>query len=119
MAETINDRVKKVRLELGLSQAKFCKEIFLSPGHYAGIELNNREVNKRIIKLVTVIYNVREEYLTTGKEPMFSNAPDLKLQKMIGIFQELPDEYKDYILQQIEQLKKLRLKTELLAARKV
>ena len=43
---------------------------------------------------------------------MFSKAPDLKLQKMIGIFQELPDEYKDYVLQQIDQLKKLRSKTE-------
>ena len=112
MAETINDRIKKVRLELGLSQVKFCREIFLSSGHYAGIELNNREINQRIIKLVSVIYNVREEYLKTGKEPVFSKAPDLKLQKMIGIFQELPDEYKDYILQQIDQLKKLRLKTE-------
>ena len=112
MAETINDRIRKIRLELGLSQAKFCKEIFLSPGHYAGIELYNREVNKRIIRLVSVIYNVSEEYLKTGKEPMFSKVPDLKLQKMIGIFQELPDEYKDYVLQQIDQLKKLRSKTE-------
>ena len=112
MAETINDRIKKVRLELGLSQVKFCKEVFLSPGHYAGIELNNREVNNRVIKLVSVIYNVREEYLRTGKEPMFSKAPDLKLQKMIGVFQELPDEYKEYILQQIDELKKLRLRTE-------
>ena len=112
MAETINDRIKKVRLELGLPQVKFCREIFLSPGHYAGIELNNREVNRRIIKLVSVIYNVREEYLKTGKEPVFSKAPDLKLQKMIGIFQELPDEYKDYVLHQIDQLKKLRLRTE-------
>jgi transcriptional regulator with XRE-family HTH domain len=112
MAETINDRIKKIRQELGLSQVKFCKEIFLSPGHYAGIELNNREVNRRIIKLVSVIYNAREDYLKTGKEPMFSKMPDLKLQKMISIFQELPDEYKDYILQQIDQLKKLRLRAE-------
>ena len=111
MAESINDRIKRIRLELGLSQVKFCKEIFLSPGHYAGIELYNREVNNRIIKLVSVIYNVREEYLKTGKEPIFSKVPDLKLQRMINIFQEMPDEYKDYILQQISQLKKLRLKT--------
>ena len=111
MAETINDRIKKVRHELNLSQLKFSKEIFLTPGHYANLELNNRKVNRRIIKIVSVIYNVREEYLKTGTEPMFSKAPDLKLQRMVSIFQELPDEYKDYILQQIEQLKKLRQKT--------
>jgi transcriptional regulator with XRE-family HTH domain len=112
MAESINDRIKKVRLKLGLSQTRFCREIYLTSGHYAGLELNYREANQRIVKLVSVIYNVREEYLLLGKEPMFSKAPDLKLQKMIRIFQELPDEYKDYVLQQIEQLKKLRLKTE-------
>ena len=111
MTETINDRIKKIRLELGLSQIKFCREIFFSPGHYAGIELNDREVNQRIIKLVSVIYNVREEYLKTGKEPMFSKAPDLKLQKMIGIFQSLPDEYKDCVLHQIDQIKKLHIKS--------
>lgn len=112
MTETINDRIKKIRLKLGLSQVKFCKEIFLSPGHYASIELYNREVNSRIIKLISVIYNVREEYLKTGKEPMFSKIPDIKLQKIIGVFQELPDEYKDYILQQIDLIKKLRQRTE-------
>jgi transcriptional regulator with XRE-family HTH domain len=105
--ETINDRIKRVRLECGLSQAKFCKAIFLTPGHYAGIELNQREVNQRIIKLVSVIYNVSEDYLKMGREPIFTQSPDPKLQRMTAIFQELPDEYKDFILQQIEQLKNL------------
>jgi transcriptional regulator with XRE-family HTH domain len=105
--ETVNDRIKRVRLECSLSQAKFCNAIFLTPGHYAGIELNQREVNQRIIKLVSVIYNVSEDYLKTGREPIFTHTPDPKLQRMIAIFQELPDECKDYVLQQIEQLKKL------------
>jgi len=43
---------------------------------------------------------------------MFSKIPDVKLQKIIGVFQELPDEYKDYILQQIDLIKKLRQRTE-------
>jgi transcriptional regulator with XRE-family HTH domain len=110
--ETVNDRIKRVRLESGLSQAKFCKAIFLTPGHYAGIELNQRDVNQRVQKLVSVIYNVSEDFLKTGKEPMFTIAPDPKLQRMMAIFQELPDECKDYILQQIEQLKKLHSKIE-------
>jgi transcriptional regulator with XRE-family HTH domain len=105
--ETVNDRIKRVRLECGLSQAKFCKAIFLTPGHYAGIELNQREVNQRTIKLVAITYNVSEDYLKTGREPVFTQDPDPKLQRMISVFQELPDECKDYILQQIELLKKL------------
>jgi transcriptional regulator with XRE-family HTH domain len=110
-SETINDRIKRVRKELNLSQKVFCKGIMLTPGHYAGIELNNRAVNDRIIKLVTTIYHVNERFLRTGEGGIFDEIPDQKLQQLIGIFQSLPEDYKDYILLQIEQLKKLREKT--------
>jgi transcriptional regulator with XRE-family HTH domain len=110
-SETVNDRIKRVRQELKLSQKAFCKEILLSPGHYAEIELNNRAVNDRIIKLVSTIYQVNETYLRTGEGGIFDEIPDQKLQQLISIFQSLPEDYKDYILQQIEQLKKLHKKT--------
>jgi transcriptional regulator with XRE-family HTH domain len=44
--KTVNDRIKQVRRELDLSQKAFCTGIFLSPGHYAEIELNNRAANE-------------------------------------------------------------------------
>ncbi|GHT82717.1 hypothetical protein FACS1894137_02150 [Spirochaetia bacterium] len=110
-SETVNDRLKRVRGELNLSQKVFCKGILLSPGHYAEIELNNRAVNERIIKLVSTIYHVNESFLRNGEGDIFDETPDQKLQQMISIFQSLPEDYKDYILQQIEQLKKLHKKT--------
>jgi transcriptional regulator with XRE-family HTH domain len=110
-SETINDRLKRVRKELNLSQKTFCTGILLTPGHYAGIELNQRAVNDRIIKLITTIYHVNENFLRTGEGAVFDEIPDQKLQQLIRIFQGLPEDYKDYILQQIEQLKKLHNKT--------
>jgi transcriptional regulator with XRE-family HTH domain len=110
-SETVNDRIKRVRQELKLSQKAFCTGILLSPGHYAEIELNNRAVNERIIKLVATMYHVNENFLRTGEGDIFDETPDQKLQQMISIFQGLPEDYKDYILQQIEQLKKLHKKT--------
>jgi transcriptional regulator with XRE-family HTH domain len=106
--ETINQRIKQIRLSLQLSQAKFCKAIFLSNGHYAELELGNRKVNSRIIKLIATIYHVNERYLQTGEGDMFDTEPDQRLERMIALFQEFPPAYKDYILQQIELLKKLR-----------
>jgi transcriptional regulator with XRE-family HTH domain len=105
--ETLHGRVKQVRLALKLSQAKFCKGILLTGGHYAEIELGNRPVNPRMIKLIAVTYGVNEGFLKTGKGKMFDQKPDLKLANMISIFQELPPDFQDYILLQIEQLKKL------------
>lgn len=72
---TVNERIKLLRQELNLSQAKFAKAISISNGYIAGIELGNRSVNDRIIKLISTEFNVREEWLRDGIEPK-SNAPD-------------------------------------------
>jgi hypothetical protein len=45
--------------------------------------------------------------LRTGEGEMFNKTPDYKLQQIIHVFQELPPDFQDYVLQQIEQLKKL------------
>jgi transcriptional regulator with XRE-family HTH domain len=103
----VNERIKQIRQTLQLSQAKFCKEIFLANGHYAGIELGNRRVNDRTIKLISTIYGVNERFLRTGEGEMFDKTPDYKLAQVARIFQELPADFQDYILQQIEGLKKL------------
>jgi transcriptional regulator with XRE-family HTH domain len=108
--ETINDRVKRVRLELKLSQAKFCRGILLTAGHYAEIELGNRRVNPRMVKLLATAYGVNETFLKTGKGDMFTQKTDPRLDGMIRIFQELPSDFQDYILLQIEELKKLHKK---------
>jgi transcriptional regulator with XRE-family HTH domain len=108
--ETINDRVKRIRLELKLSQAKFCNGILLTAGHYAEIELGNRKVNPRMIKLLVTVYGVNENFLRTGQGELFAKKPDPKLDSIIRIFQELPPDFQDYILLQIEQLKKLHKK---------
>jgi transcriptional regulator with XRE-family HTH domain len=104
----INDRLKSVRLALGLPQAEFCKGIFLTPGHYAGIELGKRRVNDRTIRLVTAIYGVNESFLRTGAGAMFDSEPDPKLERLVREFLRMPPDFQDYVLEQIDSLKKLR-----------
>ena len=106
-AETINDRIKHVRLALGLSQAKFCRGIPLTSGHYAEIELGNRKVNQRTIKLLTSSYGVNEDFLKTGRGEVFTTTPDPKLEELIRLFNDLPSDFQSFILRQIKELKKL------------
>jgi transcriptional regulator with XRE-family HTH domain len=70
----VNERIKQVRIALGLSQANFCRDIFLTSGHYAELELGNRRVNARIIKLIGVIYGVNEHFLKTGEGKKISSV---------------------------------------------
>lgn len=101
---TINDRIKEVRLALGLSQAKFAKAISISNGYIAGIELGNRNVNDRLIKLISITFNVRETWLKSGDGTMFNEQPDQLLNLASTTFKELKPVYQEYILKQIDQL---------------
>jgi len=104
---SVNDRLKQIRLALKLSQARFCAGIFLTNGHYAELELGNRRINDRTMKLICVIYGVNERYLKTGKGEMFNPEVDLRVERLNGIFKNLPDSFQDYILNLAENLKKL------------
>ena len=104
---TVNARIKQVRIALKLSQAKFCQGIPLTSGHYAEIELENRKVNQRTIKLIVSSYGVNENFLKTGEGKMFDTKPDPRLEELIRLFKGLPVNFQDYILHEIKELKKL------------
>lgn len=101
---SINQRVKELRHQLGLSQAKFAKEISISNGYIAGIELENRSVNERLVKLICVTFNVREEWLKNGEGSMFKDSSDELTKLAFAAFTELKPEYREYVLKQIDQL---------------
>ena len=108
---SINQRIKLLRQELNLSQAKFAKEISISNGYIAGIELENRKVNDRIIKLICVTFNVNEEWLRNGTGNIFLNQTnDEAFNLASGTFQKLKPVYQNYILKQIDQLLEIQYK---------
>lgn len=101
---SINQRIKQIRQALGLSQAKFAKAISVSNGYVAGIELEKRNVNDRIIKLICIAYNVSESWLRSGEGDMFVDHHDPLVELASSTFKELRPEYQKYILNQIDQL---------------
>lgn len=106
----INARIKQVRQELKMSQAKFANAISISNGFIAGIELGNRKVNDRIVKLIASEFNVNEDWIKTGNGEMFRKVQDPSYKKALDIFKNLNSDYQKYVLQQMESL--LELQTE-------
>ena len=105
MEISVNTRIKDVRKTLGLSQRAFCKGIFLTHSFYAHIETGRRKPNERIYELISTKYNVNKEWLVTGNGEMFSApAPDVELEKLIGIYKELDPLFREYVMLQIKQL---------------
>jgi transcriptional regulator with XRE-family HTH domain len=108
---TINARLKIIRQALKLSQRDFSKGIYLSQSSYAKMELGEK-VNSRIIELVSIKYGVNKDYLVTGKGDMFNTRPNVKLEQIITIFNELDDVFQEYILTQIKEILKVQKKTK-------
>src|SRR5215510_12998690 len=107
MDMTISKRIRLLRQTLDMSQVEFAKAIYISNGYIAELECEHRRVNDRIIHLSSLTFGVNEKWLKTGEGDMFFKTPGEKLQRMVGLFNELPPKFQDYVMQQIEQLLKV------------
>jgi transcriptional regulator with XRE-family HTH domain len=109
---TVNKRIRVARKALNMSQIEFGRAIFISDGYIAELENEHRTANDRIIHLICLTFGISEKWLKNGEGGMFQKAPAEKLQRMIDLFNELPPEFQDYVVQQIEELLKVQKKNE-------
>jgi len=111
--DSISSRIKAVREALKISQRNFCKGIYLSQSFYAKIETGTRKPNERVYELISNKYNVNKEWLITGKGDMFSaSPPDVELEQLVGIINELDPLFREYIIRQIKQFADLHKKSK-------
>jgi transcriptional regulator with XRE-family HTH domain len=111
---SINERLKAIRTFLKLSQRDFCKGIFLEQSAYARMEQGKTKINDRIIELVCSKYHVGKAYLKDGKGEMFTDngPPDVKLEQLNQIFNELNGLFQDYLIVQAHELLKVQKRSE-------
>jgi transcriptional regulator with XRE-family HTH domain len=104
---SINQRIKELREKLGLNQRNFSKLLSLSGGYIAGIEVNLRKVNDRVIKLIMSQFEVNEDWLRFGKGDIFTKKQtDGKTARITSLFNDLPPHYQDVVFGMIELLRK-------------
>jgi transcriptional regulator with XRE-family HTH domain len=100
----LNARIREIRETLRLSQVQFARVISLSPGYLAGMELGDRKVNDRFVKLVCSSFNINENWLRDGKGEMFLENRDEEFTRLAALYRDLTPQYKKYVLKQIELL---------------
>ena len=67
----MNNRVRKVRKELGLTLEKFGKRLGVSNPAISKIENGQNNVSEQMIKSICREFNVNETWLRTGEGEMF------------------------------------------------
>ncbi|ALB48724.2 helix-turn-helix domain-containing protein [Clostridium beijerinckii] len=69
--EIINERIKSIRIALKMKQNDFAKELTISQGHLSDIENGRKDVTNKIQEIIILKFNVNEEWLRNGIDPMF------------------------------------------------
>jgi transcriptional regulator with XRE-family HTH domain len=92
----MNERLRTLRLELGIKQGEFAKRINLKQGTVSDIENGKRNLTERNIKIICFEFGVNEDWLKYGAGKMFADGdmPDEKRlardeTELIDIYQKL------------------------------
>jgi transcriptional regulator with XRE-family HTH domain len=105
----IKERIQEIRKELGISLRDFAKRIYISRSLLSGIEQGKKNINDRTIQLISTEFSVNKDWLLTGKGDMFNAPPpDVQLQKLVEIFNQLDQGLRDCLLEQSKALLKIK-----------
>ncbi|MDR1059162.1 MAG: helix-turn-helix domain-containing protein [Treponema sp.] len=97
-----------MRKSLNLSIREFSKQIYISHSLYGELELGHRKTTDRIIQLISSRFNVSKDWIKTGKCGMFTAPPpDIKLERLIEIYNTLDGLLKECLLEQSDILLKI------------
>lgn len=70
----MNERIKELRLKLGLSQEDFGRRLGVGRGAITNIELNKVEPKPLFVDLICEQFHANKEWLETGDGPMLADA---------------------------------------------
>ena len=101
---TVNERFALVRKTLNLTQREFAEKISVATGFIAFMEMGERKVNPRIMKLVSSIFNVNLQWLETGEGEMFYTDTDMEIKEIISLYKRLNPFFKKFIIRQLHDL---------------
>jgi len=68
------------------------------------MEIGDRKVNPRIMKLVSSIFNVNLQWLETGEGEMFYNDTEKEIEEIISLYRRLNPFFKKFIIRQLREL---------------
>ena len=100
----VNERLALARKTLKLTQRELAEKLSVAPGFLASMEIGDRKVNPRIMKLVSAIYNINLQWLETGEGEMFYTDRENEIAEIISIYKRLNPFFQKFIMRQLREL---------------
>ena len=81
----MNERIKSIRLKIGLTQSEFGEKIGISQNYVWMIEKGERVPSDRTVADICRVFNVDPCWLETGEGEMFrAESADAELTRLVG-----------------------------------
>lgn len=102
----MNERIKKLRKELGLTQQAFANILGVSRNNIAGYEAVARNPSDSAIALICKTFNVNEDWLRNGTGDMFEKlSKEEQVAALLGkVFTDKDSEIYDFKLSVFKKL---------------
>lgn len=81
---TINERIKFLRKEKGLTQKALASTLGITQSGVSFLEQEGSSVSDQTIKLICTVFGVREEWLRAGEGEMYSPEPVFSLDRFVA-----------------------------------
>lgn len=107
----MNERIKKLRKALDLTQREFGERIGVKPNTIATYEIGRNEPIDAVVSLICREFNVSESWLRTGEGEMFLETPDTamgQLAKELGLDEFMQGVVSEYLKLNEEQRRVVR-----------
>lgn len=103
----MNDRIKKLRQALNLSQEEFGKRLGVTRGAITNIELNKVEPKPLFVDLICREFNASENWIRTGEGEMFVEKTESE--ELAAFFGDLLKDEPDFRHRLIAAMSRLTL----------
>ena len=100
----LGERLKLLRTTLDLTQEDFARKIRVSKGYVTSLEKSVRELNPRLIKLISDTFGASEQWFKTGKGKMFTDRKDVSLEEVIALYNQLDPRLQKLVIEQLKVL---------------
>jgi transcriptional regulator with XRE-family HTH domain len=70
------DRVKEIRIILGVKQKDFANKLGITAASLSRIEANLQRLTDAMVRLICTLFDVNEDWIRTGRGDMFKSAKE-------------------------------------------
>jgi transcriptional regulator with XRE-family HTH domain len=110
---TINERIRLLRKDiLKITQEEFACKLNISTSNIGSIEIGRTRLTGRLIADICREWLISEEWLNSGKEPVFRDNTDPFVHKIVDIYKSLNPDSRKYLKGYIDRLLEEQTETD-------